>query len=284
MGTRGDRSQGRAACTAAALALTLACGSKSSTSVESTRAAPTVAQTADAGADAPTVIDSSIPRSRDDGVSGSAVTWTVQVADHAANVPLARVSVTLVELTWDCKTRELDQPRQDPDDRYRQPRIETYDCKGGKQELTQLTDAVGTATFHLPHAQFLLRPIKHASYFPTDFRDPVYQRIAGSLMKMTITSGNRHISYSLFPYAGLKVKTEAEARQHAMNNAIVQNCLAMHPQLTHAVKKPSLLWRVQFADPGAKNMRLEATVDSISSDVGILGCWDPCCANRRPSH
>lgn len=216
---------------------------------------------------------------------GRPLTWTVKVSDNATSKPLSRISVTAVELTWDCKTRVLPDPPRGPDDRHRPPRTETYDCKGGKDHVTKLTDASGVATLQLPHSLYELAAIKHPSYFPTDFPDPMYRRIASSLVTSTITNGGatRLFEYRLFPYSALKVKTEAQAESLALKNPIVNKCLAAHPQLTHAVEKPSLMWRVKFLYPGANNMVFESTVDAISADVGFLGCWDPCCAVRAPS-
>ncbi|HSD88098.1 MAG TPA: hypothetical protein VLB44_11310 [Kofleriaceae bacterium] len=216
---------------------------------------------------------------------GGQLTWTVRVTDNATGAPLSQISVTAVEQTWDCKTRELPDPQPDLDHRHGPARIETYDCKGGTHHITKMTDASGAVTFKLPHSQYQLAPIKHQAYFPTDFPDPMYQRIASSLVKTSITNGgaSRLTEYRLFPYSALKVKTEAQAEALALQNPIVKKCLAQHPQLTHAIEKPSLMWRVQFLHAGAKNLELLTTVDSISADVGFLGCWDPCCAARAPS-
>lgn len=217
---------------------------------------------------------------------GAPLTWTVKVTDNATSAPLSRISVTAVEQTWSCKTRELPAPpRTIHDDRHRPPRIETYDCKGGKHHVTKLTDASGAATLQLPHSLYQLSAIKHPSYVPTDFPDPMFQRIASSLVKTSISNGgaSRLTEYRLFPYSALKVKTDAQAETLALQNPIVKKCLAAHPQLTHAVEKPSLMWRVKFLYAGANNMVFESTVDSISADVGFLGCWDPCCARRAPS-
>jgi hypothetical protein len=216
---------------------------------------------------------------------GAPVTWTVRVTDNASSAPLSRISITAVEQTWGCKTRELPEPRPNFDDRHRPPRIETYDCKGGKHHVTKLTDASGVVRFQLPHSLYQLAPIKHPAYFPTDFPDPMYQRIASSLVKTSITSGgaSRLTEYRLFPYSALKVKTETQAEALALQHPIVKKCLAQHPQLTHAVEKPSLMWRVQFLYGGANNLEFLTTVDSISAEVGFLGCWDPCCAARGPS-
>ena len=216
---------------------------------------------------------------------GGPLTWTVTVTDHATSAPLSRISVTAVEQTWGCKTRELPAPRPDLDHHHRPPRIETYDCKGGKHHVTKLTDASGAVTFQLPHSLYQLAPIKHQAYFPTDFPDPMYQRIASSLVKASITNGgaSRLTEYRLFPYSALKVTTDAQAEALALQNPIVKKCLAQHPQLTHAIEKPSLMWRVQFLYGGAKSLEFLTTVDSISAEVGFLGCWDPCCAARGPS-
>jgi hypothetical protein len=216
---------------------------------------------------------------------GGALGWTVKVSDNATNKPIAKVSVTAVELTWDCKTREIPLPR-DPDNTHRpHSRTETYGCSGGKNHITQLTDANGSTTFNLAHSMYELGAIKHKSYFATDFPDPVYQRVASTLVKTSISNGgaSRLTEYRLLPESALKVTTDAQAETLALANPIVKKCLAAHPQLTHAVKKPSLLWRVQFLYAGANNMVFESTVDSISGDVGFLGCWDPCCAVKAPS-
>jgi hypothetical protein len=216
---------------------------------------------------------------------GTAMTWTVKVVDNATSAPLAKVSVTALELTWDCKTREVPLPRG-PDNHHRpHSRTEIYDCKGGTKHITKLTDASGTATLQLPHSLYQLGPIKHPSYLATDLPDPMYQRIAASLVKTSISNGgaSRLTEYRLFPTSALKVKTSAQAESLALANPVVKKCLAAHPQLTHAIQKPSLMWRVQFLYAGANNMVFESTVDTISADVGFLGCWDPCCAVRAPS-
>lgn len=214
---------------------------------------------------------------------GSALAWTVTVTDNATSKPLAGVSITAYELTWDCKTREVPEP---PDERRHHPvRIEQYDCKGGKDRVTKLTDAHGSVTLQLPHAQYDLAPIQQQGYFPSNFPDPVYQRLAQALVKTSVANGSasRLTEYRLFPTAAVVVKTDAQAEALALKNPIVRKCMAQHPQLTHKTNNPSLLWRVEFLYAGAKNMELEATVDSLSGEVGFLGCWDPCCAQRAPS-
>lgn len=216
---------------------------------------------------------------------GGALTWTVTITDNATGKPLAKVAVTAVELTYECKTREIQLPR-DPDNHHRpHSRTETYDCKGGKNHVTQLTDANGSTTFKLAHSMYELGAIKHKGYFATDLPDPVYQRAAVTLVKTSITNGgaSRLTQVRLIPESALKVTTDAQAETLALAHPIVKKCLAAHPQLTHAVKKPSLLWRVQFLYAGANSMVFESTVDSLSGDVGFLGCWDPCCAVKAPS-
>jgi hypothetical protein len=210
---------------------------------------------------------------------GGPLTWTVKVTDNATGAALSKISITAVEQTWDCKTRVLPTPPQDPDDRHRPPTIETYDCKGGKHQVTKLTDARGEAILELPHSQYQLAKIEHKAYFPPDFPDPMFQRIASSLVKTSITNGGA----GRRTYSALKVKTDAEAEALALQNPIVKKCVAQHPTLTRAIQKPSLMWRVQFLYSGAKNLEFLSTVDSISGDVGIMGCWDPCCAGRAPS-
>ncbi len=242
---------------------------------------------ADTGAKRPAAAGSAIGGATYGGVlpQGAPLTWTVKVTDNATSKPLSRVSVTAVELTWDCKTREVPVP-PDPDNHHRpRSRTETYGCKGGTHHITKLTDASGTATLQLPHSLYDLAAIKHRSYIATDFPDPMYQRLASSLVKTTISNGgaSRLTEYRLFPYSALKVKTEAQAETLALKNPIVKKCLAAHPKLTHAIEKPSLMWRVKFLYAGANNMVFESTVDAISADVGFLGCWDPCCAVRAPS-
>ena len=120
---------------------------------------------------------------------------------------------------------------------------------------------------------------------PTAFRDPVYPADR--------TGSHEDVDHeqwcdqthrvSAVPESALKVTTDAQAETLALQHSIVKKCLAEHPQLTHAVKKPSLLWRVQFLYAGANSMEFESTVDSITGDVGFMGCWDPCCAQRAPS-
>jgi hypothetical protein len=216
---------------------------------------------------------------------GGALTWTVRVTDDATSKALPRISVTAVEQTWDCKTRVLPDPRPNHDHHHGPPPTETYDCKGGTHHVTKLTDASGAVTFQLPHAQYELGPIKHLGYFPSDFPDPMYQRIVSRLVKTTITNGGagRFTEYRLFPHSALKVTTEAQAEALALQNPIVKKCVAQHPQLTRAVEKPSLMWRVQFLYAGAKNLEFLTTVDAISGDVGFMGCWEACCAGRAPS-
>ncbi len=211
--------------------------------------------------------------------------WTVRVSDDLTGAPLPKISVTAVEQTYDCKTRELPQPPRDPDDRHRGPRLETYGCKGGEHKVTRLTDMSGAVTLRLPHALYELAPIKQQGYFPSDFPDPMYVRIASRLLETTITNGgaSRHSEYRLFPYSALKVTTEAEAEALALKNPIVKKCLAQQPQLTRAVEKPSLMWRVQFLQAGAKNLEFMTSVDAISGEVGFMGCWHSCCAGRTPS-
>jgi hypothetical protein len=216
---------------------------------------------------------------------GAPMTWTVRVIDNATSAPLPRISVTAFEQTWGCKTRELPEPPRNVDDRHRPPRIETYDCNGGRQHITKLTDASGSVTLQLPHSLYQLAPIKHPAYFPTDFPDPSFRRISSSLVKTTIANAGatRLVEYRLFPYSALKVKTETQAATLALQHPIVKKCLAQHSQLTHTIEKPSLMWRVEFLYSGAKNLEFSTTVDSISGEVGFLGCWDPCCAMRAPS-
>jgi len=216
---------------------------------------------------------------------GAPLTWTVKVVDNATSAPLPKVSITALELTWDCKTREIPIPR-DPDNTHRpHSRTEIYGCKGGTNRITKLTDANGTATLQLPHSLYELGPVKHASYIATDLPDPMYRRIAPTLVKMSISNGgaSQLTEYRLFPTASLKGKTDGRAETLVLANPIVKKCLAAHPTLTHAIQKPSLLWRAQFTYPGANNMVFESTVDTISADVGFLGCWDPCCAVKAPS-
>jgi hypothetical protein len=209
--------------------------------------------------------------------------WSVQVRDYQTKAPLARVSVTAIEQTWDCKTRVMPRPVPAQDHDHRPPSIETYDCKGGRNHITRLTDAGGSVTFQLPHPQYEIAPIKRPDYLPTDFPDPSFRRIASSLTKTSTTAGRRLSEYWLFPYAALKVKTGTQAEALALQNTFVKNCLGQHPQLTHDVERPSLTWRVQFRYPGANSLKLVTTVDSLSEEVGFLGCWDPCCSGRAPS-
>jgi hypothetical protein len=209
----------------------------------------------------------------------------VKVVDNSTSAPLAKVSVTAVELTWDCKQREIPIPR-DPDNHHRpHSRTEIYGCKGGTNHITKLTDATGTTILQLPHSLYDLGPIKHPNYIATDLPDPMYRRISPGLVKMSISNGGarRLTEHRLFPISALKVKTDAQAETLTLANPIVKKCLAAHPPLTHALQKPSLMWREQFTYPGAKNMVFESTVDTISGDVGFLGCWDPCCAVKAPS-
>jgi hypothetical protein len=102
--------------------------------------------------------------------------WSVQVRDYQTKAPLARVSVTAVEQTWDCKTRVMPRPAPAQDHDHRPPSIETYDCKGGRNHITRLTDAGGSVTFQLPHPQYEIAPIKQPDYIPTDFPDPSFRQ------------------------------------------------------------------------------------------------------------